>query len=88
MKDTNRCSDGDDVSSLLALAEELGLDALGVASAEPFTEARAELEARRSRGLASGMQFTYRNPARSCDPSATLTGARSLIVGALRYEGG
>ena len=88
MNHTNRCSDGDDVSPLLALAEELGLDAMGVASAEPFAEARAELEARRSRGLASGMQFTYRNPARSCDPSATLAGARSLIVGALRYEGG
>ena len=88
MDDSKRCSDGDDVSSLLALAEELGLDAVGVASAEPFAEARAELEARRSRGLASTMQFTYRNPARSCDPSATLAGAKSLIVGALRYEGG
>ena len=62
------------------------MDAVGVASAEPFDEAREELEARRSRGLASSMQFTYRNPARSCDPSAALTGAKSLIVGALRYE--
>ena len=77
----------DYLSSLLALAEEVGLDAVGVASAEPFDDAREELEARRSRGLASSMQFTYRNPARSCDPSAALTGAKSLIVGALRYEG-
>ena len=87
MKDAKRCWDGDYLSSLLALAEEVGLDAVGIASAEPFDEAREELEARRSRGLASSMQFTYRNPARSCDPSAALTGAKSLIVGALRYEG-
>jgi epoxyqueuosine reductase len=31
------------------------------------------------------MQFTYRNPARSTDPEATLAGARSIIVGARRY---
>ena len=88
--DTNSDSDSDTnsdyLSSLLALAEEVGLDAVGIASAEPFDEAREELEERRSRGLASSMQFTYRNPARSCDPSAALTGAKSLIVGALRYE--
>jgi len=82
MNDAN----SDYLSSMLALADEVGLDAVGVASAEPFDEAREELEARRSRGLASSMQFTYRNPARSCDPSAALTGAKSLIVGALRYE--
>ena len=80
-------ANSDYLSSLLALADEVGLDAVGVASAEPFDEAKAELEARRSRGLASSMQFTYRNPARSCDPSAALTGAKSLIVGALKYEG-
>ncbi len=32
------------------------------------------------------MQFTYRNPARSTDPSATLAGVRSLVVGARRYD--
>jgi len=31
------------------------------------------------------MNFTYRNPARSTDPSATLPGARSLVVGCLSY---
>ena len=87
MSDSNRCSDGDYLSSLLALAEQSGLDAVGVASAEPFADAQAALEERRARGLASSMQFTYRNPKRSCDPSATLPGAKSLIVGALKYEG-
>lgn len=85
MSDSNFCSDSDYLSSLLALAEQSGLDAVGVASAEPFADARAALEKRRSRGLASSMQFTYRNPRRSCDPSATLPEAKSLIVGALRY---
>ena len=31
------------------------------------------------------MQFTYRNPARATDPSATLAGAASLVVGARHY---
>jgi epoxyqueuosine reductase len=31
------------------------------------------------------MQFTYRNPARSTDPEASLAGARSIVVGARRY---
>ena len=87
MSEPNNCSDSDYLSSLLALGKQSGLDAVGVASAEPFVEARAALEERRSRGLASSMQFTYRNPKRSCDPSVTLPGAKSLIVGALRYEG-
>lgn len=76
----------DYLDSLLALAEQSGLDAVGVASAEPFAEARGVLEERRDRGLASSMQFTYRNPKRSCDPSVALAGAQSLIVGALKYE--
>ena len=87
MSDSNRCSDSDYLSSLLALAEQSGLDAVGVASAEPFADAQVALEERRARGLASSMQFTYRNPKRSCDPSVALPGAKSLIVGALRYEG-
>ena len=87
MSEPNNCSDSDYLSSLLALGKQSGLDAVGVASAGPFVEARAALEERRSRGLASSMQFTYRNPKRSCDPSVTLPGAKSLIVGALRYEG-
>ena len=87
MSEPNNCSDSDYLSSLLALGKQSGLDAVGVASAEPFANAQAALEERRARGLASSMQFTYRNPKRSCDPSVTLQGAKSLIVGALRYEG-
>ena len=62
-----------------------GLDRIGVCDASPFEETRAVLEARKSDGLADRMQFTYRNPARSTDPSRTLPGARSLVVAALRH---
>ncbi len=71
---------------VLEVGRRVGLDEVATCSAEPFTEARRLLEQRRDEGLHGGMQFTYRNPARSTDPSATLPGARSLVVGALRYD--
>jgi epoxyqueuosine reductase len=71
---------------ILALGRDAGLDAVGIAPAEPFMSTRSDLEARRAAGLHGGMQFTYRNPARSTDPSATVAGARSLVVGALSYR--
>ncbi len=64
---------------------EAGLDALGFADAVPFLDARSVIEERKAAGLHAGMQFTYRNPARSTDPSRALAGARSLVVGARRY---
>lgn len=76
-----------------ALAEELrrigvaaGLAAVGVAPAEPFEATRQELERRRDEGLHGGMQFTFRRPERSTDPSATVPGAQAIVVGALSYR--
>ncbi len=63
-----------------------GLDAVGVAPAEPFESTRATLVSRREQGLHGGMAFTYRNPERSTDPGRTVSGARSLVVGALGYR--
>lgn len=71
---------------LAALGRAAGLDAVGIASADPFESARAHLESRKAAGLHGGMAFTYRNPARSTDPAATLPGARSLVVGARSYR--
>lgn len=69
------------------IGREAGLDAVGVAPAEPFAETRAILEQRRAEGLAAGMQFTYRNPARATDPGRTVPGAAALVVGARHYAG-
>ena len=62
----------------VALAERLrtvgrsaGLDALGFAAATPFTSTRDDLVQRKAEGLHGGMQFTYRDPERSTDPSTT-----------------
>jgi epoxyqueuosine reductase len=74
------------VEELRRVAERAGLDALGVCDATPFVDARAELERRRDAGLHGGMRFTFRNPARSTDPSATLPSVRSLVVGARAYR--
>lgn len=64
---------------------DAGLDEVGICGAEPFEQARAALEQRREQGLHGGMQFTYRNPARSTEPARVLDGAASLVVGAWRY---
>ena len=73
-------------ATLVALGREHGLDAVGVAPADPFATAQRHLERRKAGGLHGGMAFTYRSPARSCDPGAALPGARALVVGAWSYR--
>ncbi len=77
---------GELAAAVSAAGRAAGLAAVGMASAAPFVTTRRILEERRGAGLHGGMAFTYRNPARSTDPSATLPGARSLIVGAWAYD--
>jgi epoxyqueuosine reductase len=72
-------------ADLRACGLAAGLDAVEVASAEPFVAVRSTLEARKAAGLHGGMAFTYRNPARSTDPAATVGDAGSLVVGARSY---
>lgn len=74
------------VVELCRLGREAGLAAVGVASAEPFEDTRRVLEARKAEGRHGGMAFTYRNPARSTDPTSALASARSLVVGAQAYR--
>ncbi|MEX0767045.1 MAG: tRNA epoxyqueuosine(34) reductase QueG [Microthrixaceae bacterium] len=71
---------------LLSLGRLHGLAAIGVCKASPFLKTRQVLEERRSQGLNAEMAFTYRNPARSTDPSVSLPGVKSLVVAAYRYE--
>jgi len=63
-----------------------GLDAVGVARADPFLDARRHLVERKAAGLHGGMHFTYGNPERATDPASVLPGARSLVVGARSYR--
>jgi len=74
-----------DAAGLKALGRAAGLDAVGIASAEPFLGTRRHLHERRATGLHGGMSFTYRNPDRSTDPQRALPGAKAIVVGARSY---
>jgi epoxyqueuosine reductase len=71
---------------LCGIGRRAGLDRVGICDARPFWRARRAIEDRQRTGLSAGMQFTYRNPARSTDPQASLPGARALVVGARFYH--
>lgn len=71
---------------LLAIGTAAGLDAAGVTEARAWPDARRRLEERKAAGLAAGMGFTYRDPARATDPTRALPEARALIVGAHAYR--
>ncbi|HVV59173.1 MAG TPA: tRNA epoxyqueuosine(34) reductase QueG [Gaiellaceae bacterium] len=73
------------VEDIRRLAEELGLDAVGVARAEAYEETERHIRARRARGLFAGMRFTMAQPERSCHPETLLDGARSVVSAALCY---
>jgi len=70
---------------LAALAEELGLDAVGAAAAEPYTETERHIHERRERGLFADMKFTMAHPEESCHPETLLPGARTVVSAALCY---
>jgi epoxyqueuosine reductase len=73
------------VGDLVAVGRAAGLDAVGVAPAEPFATTRRHLTRRKAAGLHGGMAFTYRNPERSTDPRRALRDAKALVVGARSY---
>jgi epoxyqueuosine reductase len=66
-------------------AEELGLDAVGIARAEAYAETERHIVDRRERGLFARMKFTMAQPERSCHPETLLDGARSVVSAALCY---
>jgi epoxyqueuosine reductase len=73
------------VAAIREVGLQAGLDAVEVASAEPFVTVRTDLHARKAAGLHGGMAFTYRAPERSTDPGRALPDARALVVGARSY---
>jgi epoxyqueuosine reductase len=72
-------------AELHAAAEELGLDAIGAAPAEPYADTERHIRERRARGLFADMRFTMARPEESCHPESLLPGARTVVSAALCY---
>lgn len=62
-----------------------GCAAVGVASVEPFADARANVESRKAAGMHAGMHLTFGNPERSADITESFPWARSLVVAGYSY---
>jgi epoxyqueuosine reductase len=72
-------------TELNRLAEELGLDVVGAAPAEPYEETERHIADRKARGLFADMRFTMAQPEVSCHPEALVPGARTVVSAALCY---
>jgi epoxyqueuosine reductase len=72
-------------AAVVRMGEKLGLDAVGVACAEPYADTERHIVERRERGLFAAMKFTMAQPERSCHPESLLDGARTVVSAALCY---
>jgi epoxyqueuosine reductase len=72
-------------AELAQLGEELGIDVVGAAAAQPYAETERTIRERRARGLFADMRFTMAQPEVSCHPEALMPGARTVISAALCY---
>ncbi len=72
-------------ADLERLAEEIGIDAVGAAPAEPYEETERHIRERRARGLFADMRFTMARPEVSCHPETLLPDARTVVSAALAY---
>jgi epoxyqueuosine reductase len=72
-------------SELNRLADELGLDVVGAAPAEPYGDTERHIAERKARGLFADMRFTMAQPEISCHPETLLPGARTVVSAALCY---
>src|SRR5512132_129205 len=72
-------------AELEQLADELGIDVVGAAAAEPYEETERRIRDRRARGLFADMRFTMAQPEVSCHPEQLLPNARTVVSAALCY---
>jgi epoxyqueuosine reductase len=72
-------------AELALLAEDLGLDAIGAAPAEPYEDTERHIRERRERGYFADMRFTMARPEVSCHPETLLPNAKTVISAALCY---
>jgi epoxyqueuosine reductase len=70
---------------LARLGEELGIDVVGAAVAQPYAETEQAIRERRARGLFADMRFTMAQPEVSCHPETLVPGARTVVSAALCY---
>lgn len=66
-----------DVEHLIA---GMGIDRVGIASADPFPEVAAALISRRQTGLSASLGFTFSDPEGSTDLTSHFPWARSVVV--------
>lgn len=69
--------------AIISYAREIGIDKIGFAAADPFTELRERLVEHREKGYESGFEEPDLN--KRTEPELLLAGARSLISIALAY---
>jgi epoxyqueuosine reductase len=72
-------------AELIRLAEELGIDVVGAAPAEPYVETERHIRERNARGLFADMRFTMAQPEVSCHPETLVPNARTVVSAALCY---
>jgi epoxyqueuosine reductase len=72
-------------AELERLAEEVGIDVVGAAPAEPYEETERHIRERRAQGLFADMRFTMARPEVSCHPETLVPGARTVVSAALCY---
>ncbi len=70
---------------LISTGVELGIDAIGVCSADPYTNTERDIHSRMERGLFADLKFTMAQPERSCHPRTVVPHAVSVISAALSY---
>jgi epoxyqueuosine reductase len=73
------------VAELERHAQELGIDVVGAAPAEPYGRTEEHIRERRERGLFADMRFTMARPEVSCHPETLLSNARTVVSAALCY---
>lgn len=67
------------------IAGELGLDAIGAAPAEPYSDTERHITERKAHGLFADLKFTMAQPEVSCHPETLLPDARTVVSAALSY---
>ena len=72
-------------AELARLGDELGLDVVGAAPAEPYEDTERHIAERKARGLFADMRFTMARPDVSCHPETLLPDARTVVSAALCY---